>query len=97
MTFVRGVAVDPATQETFFDKVDNANDIAYRDVREAALREKAAYENYYYSKGWFSCDARCTANYEMYQKAQKKSSRLPINAPRGIIGCKGNRRNIFKV
>jgi len=70
MTFVQGIAVDPATQDSFFDKVDNANDIAYRDVREAALREKAAYENYYYSKGWFSCDSRCQANYEMYQKAQ---------------------------
>jgi len=72
MTFVRGVAVDPATQESFFDKIDNADDIAYRDVREAALREKAAYENYYYSKGWFSCDARCQANYEMYQSAQNE-------------------------
>merc|ERR1719334_2051097 len=72
MTFVRGVAVDPATQESFFDKLDNADDIAYRDVREAALREKAAYENYYYSKGWFSCDARCQANYEMYQSAQNE-------------------------
>jgi len=70
MTFVQGIAVDPATQESFFDKVDNANDIAYRDVRETALREKAAYENYYYSKGWFSCDNRCQANYEMYQRAQ---------------------------
>jgi len=72
MTFVQGIAVDPATQEHFFDRVDDANDIAYRDVREAALRENSAYNNYYYSKGWFSCDSTCQANYEMYQRAQSE-------------------------
>merc|ERR1719495_1155585 len=71
MAFVQGVAVDPATQDEFFDKVDNANDIFYRDVHEAALQEQAAYNVYYANKGWLSCDAECERYYNQYLQAQE--------------------------
>jgi len=68
--FVNGVAVNPSSQEEFFDDIDRANGIFYNDVYTAAQREKAAYDIYYRSKGWFSCDDRCNANYDAYLRAQ---------------------------
>jgi len=72
VTLGRGYAIDAKTGQKFSAALDEADLIEQTHVNEAHLQMEAAYNRYYRSKGWFSCDSYCQTQYQSYLKAQEQ-------------------------
>ena len=63
-----GIGMTPSTQSIrSFEEIEAQIDDAA--MQKALTRQTHAYAQYRQSKGWFSCDAKCTRLYERYQQA----------------------------
>jgi len=72
LIFATGYAVDSVTQRRFDELMYKVEKIEYGELEKAHLHKNSLYDQYYYSKGWFTCDHTCTNNYNRYLQAEEQ-------------------------
>jgi len=73
-----GFAVDEATKSTYFRQMDRVEEFQYNNMDRVARQMQSAYDHYYQSKGWFSCDYNCNQAYQHYLQKQSEYNQLAI-------------------
>jgi hypothetical protein len=74
--FATGFTVDKATAETYMDTMQHADEVNRAELSKAQSNFNRASNEYYNSKGWFSCDQRCSRNHDKMQMAQAEMNRV---------------------
>lgn len=70
--FANGIRVDSHTERQFQEALFNADEIEQKQLNLAISNSNAAYNQYYASKGWFSCDSYCSQLYDRYLQSQER-------------------------
>jgi len=70
--FGAGFAVDEATKRIYHNQMRDVEDLQFGRLATAFNKKQQAYEHYYHSKGWFSCDSYCTSNYDNYLRYERE-------------------------
>jgi hypothetical protein len=68
--FANGFAVDKATEEMYIDTMQHADEVNRAELSKAEKHFGRASNEYYNSKGWFSCDQRCSRAKDKMDMAQ---------------------------
>jgi len=85
-----GLAVPAADRLAYEEALPEAKDLNALSRAESEMA--MAYSTYYASKGWFSCDARCTLHYDKYVAAKARADAAGAKvearsrAAHGILG-----------
>jgi len=72
LLFATGFAVDATRQRLYQEQMFDVEKLEMGQLEEARINRERAYQHYYHSKGWFSCDFRCTENYQRYLTEAEK-------------------------
>lgn len=72
LMFASGFAVDAITKREFHVQMAKVERLEATQLDKAFMKQQRAYDHYYYSKGWFSCDTTCNNNYNSYLRAQEE-------------------------
>ena len=73
VAFADGFDAEPKALEEYFSLMERANDYETKHLADLEMKVYQADQRYYNSKGWFwTCNERCTANYNKLQQLKAK-------------------------
>jgi len=70
--FGAGFAVDEVTKQKYYSQMRDVDNLQFGRLDKAFSRKQSAYDQYYYSKGWFSCDYTCQTNYDNFLRYERE-------------------------
>jgi len=72
LMFGVGFAVDETTRRVYDTQMREVDKLQFGRLDKAFTRKQQAYDQYYHSKGWFSCDYTCSRNYDTYMRYEQE-------------------------
>lgn len=88
LTLFSGFASSPHELEQYHEQLPQKNELI--NLNNHLFDMEDAYQRYYSSKGWFSCDYVCTRNYELYTKKKNTYDVLQKQHQQKLSNAKAN-------